>query len=156
MAMVFCKGCGKEIHESAPTCPHCGAPQFSNSKNASNSAGGDGFFELGFRPFQKYADFSGRARRKEYWYFVLVCFLINFTIGFIGGLMGHSMQAITGIFTILFSLGTLLPSIAVGVRRMHDTDRSGWWILFPIVNLVFLCIDGQQGSNRFGDNPKES
>ena len=155
MAMIFCRGCGKEIHESAPACPHCGAPQLSfKSGGDSSNSSGDGFFELGLQPLKKYADFQGRARRKEYWYFVLLCFAINFVIGFTGGLLGHGAQATTGVVTGLFALGTILPSIAVGVRRMHDTDRSGWWLLLPLVNLVFLCSNGQQGQNRFGDDPK--
>jgi uncharacterized membrane protein YhaH (DUF805 family) len=156
MGMIFCRGCGKEIHESAPTCPHCGAKQLTAASSGSTNSSGDGFLDLGLQPLKKYADFKGRARRKEYWYFVLICFLVNFVVGFIGGFLGSGVQMLTGVITLLFALGTIIPSIAVGVRRMHDTDRSGWWILLPIVNLVFLCIDGQQGSNRFGDDPKSN
>ena len=58
--------------------------------------------------------------------------------------------------TNLYSLAVLLPSVAVGVRRMHDTDHSGWWILLPIVNLIFACTEGTRGPNRFGADPKLS
>jgi uncharacterized membrane protein YhaH (DUF805 family) len=101
---------------------------------------------------KQYAVFSGRARRKEYWMFVLFNVIIAFVIGFVFGLAGagNSSQVIINIY----SLVVLIPSIAVGIRRMHDTDHSGWWILVPIVNLIFACTDGTPGQNRFGLNPK--
>ena len=98
---------------------------------------------------KKYAVFSGRARRKEYWMFFLFNLIIAFVLGFIEGLAGGS-----GIIGSLYKFAVLIPGIAVGVRRMHDTDRSGWWLLLPIVNLVFLVQDSQQGDNQYGPNPK--
>lgn len=100
---------------------------------------------------KNYAVFRGRARRKEYWMFILFNLIISFLIGFVEGIMGGS----AGIGSSIYSLIILIPSIAVAVRRMHDTDRSGWWILLPIVNIVFLCFDSQPESNRFGSNPKQ-
>lgn len=138
MSMVFCRGCGKEIHESAPACPHCGAPQ-----TALAVEGSDKFFDLCMQPLRRYATFEGRARRKEYWYFFLVCILS-------GGVLAAIHPALYG----LFWLGVLIPSLAVGVRRLHDTDRSGWWLIVPIVGFVFLCFEGQPGPNRFGASPK--
>jgi uncharacterized membrane protein YhaH (DUF805 family) len=101
---------------------------------------------------KQYAVFNGRARRKEYWMFVLFNVIIAFVLGFMLGLAGagDGGQVIINIY----SLAVLIPSIAVGVRRMHDTDHSGWWILLPIVNLVFACTEGTPGPNRFGPNPK--
>ena len=153
-----CQFCKEEIQDGALKCKHCGSMLNSSSaitKGSSNSIG-DGFSELCLQPFKKYAVFEGRARRKEYWYFVLLCFVISFVIGFIGGILGSGAKAATNILNGLFLLGIIIPSIAVGIRRMHDTDRSGWWILLPIVNIVFLCLNGQQGQNRFGDDPKGS
>ena len=98
---------------------------------------------------KKYAVFSGRARRKEYWMFFLFNLIIAFVLGFVEGLAGGP-----GVLGNLYALAVLIPGIAVGVRRMHDTDHSGWWLLLPIVNLVFLVQDSQQGDNRFGSNPK--
>jgi uncharacterized membrane protein YhaH (DUF805 family) len=97
---------------------------------------------------KKYAVFSGRARRKEFWMFFLFNMIISFVLSFIG--------VILHVVTIsnFYSLAVLIPFIAVGVRRMHDTNHSGWWILFPIVNLVFLVQDSQRGDNQFGPNPK--
>jgi uncharacterized membrane protein YhaH (DUF805 family) len=82
--------------------------------------------------FSKYADFSGKASRPEYWWFALFCFL--------GGLAAQSISHILG---ILFSLGTLLPILAAATRRLHDTNRSGWWqlvSLVPIVGWIVIVI----------------
>ena len=99
---------------------------------------------------KNYAVFSGRAQRKQYWMF----FLFNLLVGFLLGVVGAIVHIGTGLNNI-YQLAILIPSIAVGVRRMHDTDHSGWWLLFPLVNLVFLVRDSQPGENRFGPNPKE-
>ena len=98
---------------------------------------------------RNYVGFSGRARRKEYWMFFLVNILVAMVLGFIDRVAGTG-----AILSNLYSLALLIPGIAVGVRRMHDTDRSGWWLLLPIVNLIFLCQDSQPGPNRFGPDPK--
>ncbi|MEO9230003.1 MAG: DUF805 domain-containing protein [Devosia sp.] len=101
---------------------------------------------------KQYAVFNGRARRKEYWMFVLVNMIIAFVLGLVLGLAGAGTSG--GVIIDIYSLAVLIPGIAVGVRRMHDTDHSGWWILLPIVNLVFACTEGTSGSNRFGPDPK--
>jgi uncharacterized membrane protein YhaH (DUF805 family) len=102
---------------------------------------------------KKYAVFNGRARRKEYWMFFLFNVIICFALGFIMGL-AHSPSGANTLVDI-YQLAILIPSIAVGVRRMHDTDHSGWWIIVPIVNLVFACTEGTPGENRFGEDPKQ-
>jgi len=104
---------------------------------------------------KKYAEFKGRARRKEYWMFALFNIIISFVIGFVAGLLASlaGVRAL-GQLSLLYSLAILVPSIAVGVRRMHDTGHSGWWLLCPIVNLVFACTDSQPGPNEYGPNPK--
>ena len=105
---------------------------------------------------KKYADFSGRARRTEYWLFVLFSMVIAMVLGVVDYVLGSP-----GIVGLLFALAILIPSIAVGVRRLHDTDRSGWWLLIafiPIIGtialLVFLLLDSNSGENRFGSSPK--
>ncbi len=151
MSMVFCRGCAKEIHQSAMACPQCGAPQGVAPAAATTTAAvapeatGNWYFAV----LKKYAVFAGRARRKEYWMFVLINFLVAVGLGIAEGLAGTN-----GLISNLYSLAVLVPGIAVGVRRMHDTDRSGWWLLLPFVNLVFLCQDSTPGANRFGPNPK--
>jgi len=97
---------------------------------------------------QNYANFNGRARRSEYWYFVLFNFLISIVLGFIGGAIGFELIG------TLYSLAVLLPSLAVAVRRMHDVGKSGWFILIPIYNLILACTDSQAGDNEYGPNPK--
>jgi len=105
---------------------------------------------------KKYAVFSGRARRKEYWMFFLSNVIILFVLGFVEGLAGSP-----GIVGMLYSLGVLIPSIAVSVRRLHDTDRSGWWLLIglvpligAIVLLVYMVQDSKLDENQYGSNPK--
>ncbi|MFZ4724755.1 MAG: DUF805 domain-containing protein [Paludibacter sp.] len=94
---------------------------------------------------KKYAEFSGRARRKEYWYFFLINFLIAFSLNFFG----------FSTISTIYSWAVLIPSIAVGVRRMHDVDKSGWYLLFPIYNLILLFTEGDTGRNDYGNDPKE-
>lgn len=107
--------------------------------------------------FENYANFSGRARRKEYWYFVLFNVIISIVLGIIDGVAGLTIgdpEKGRGILGTISSLAFLIPSIAVGVRRMHDVGKSGWFILIPIYNLILACTDGEQGENNYGSDPK--
>ena len=97
---------------------------------------------------KNYATFSGRARRSEYWYFALFNVIIAFVLAFVGLLMG------TTVLSNIYSLAILVPSIAVGVRRMHDVGKSGWFLLIPIYNLILACTDGVKGENEYGADPK--
>ena len=97
---------------------------------------------------QNYATFSGRARRKEYWMFVLFNIIFSFVFGFIGGLIHLP------IISTIYSLAILIPAIAVGVRRMHDVGKSGWFLLIPIYNLILACTEGFKGDNEYGADPK--
>lgn len=113
---------------------------------------------------KKYAVFSGRSRRKEYWFFVLFNILISIGLSFVDGMLGTvNAETGTGILGGIYSLAVLIPSIAVLVRRLHDTDRSGWWALIgliPIIGwivlLVFVLLDSHPGQNQYGPNPKEA
>lgn len=103
---------------------------------------------------EKYVNFSDRARRSEYWYFVLFNFLISAAAGIIFGE--------GGVVTGLISLALLLPGIAVSIRRLHDTGRSGWnllWVLLPVIGWIVLIVfyvgDSQPGTNQWGPNPKQ-
>jgi uncharacterized membrane protein YhaH (DUF805 family) len=97
---------------------------------------------------KKYAVFQGRARRSEYWYFTLFSFIVTIILLVIGNYMGSEL------LYNLYSLAVLVPSIAVAVRRMHDVNKSGWFILIPIYNLILCCTDGTEGPNQYGSDPK--
>lgn len=121
-------------------------------------------------PIKRYADFQGRSRRKEYWMFVLFQLLLMVPVvlilSLLGGLDADGESTLGGILLIIFGLiylGVfLIPGLAVQVRRFHDQDKSGWFILLgfipyigSIVVLVFMCLEGTGGSNRFGPDPKD-
>jgi len=110
---------------------------------------------------EKYADFTGRAPRAEYWWFylaVMIAYLIASIIDSVTGMSG--MVGPYGIVTCLLGLAVLVPSIAAGIRRLHDTNRSGWWLLIAfvplvgaIVLLVFFVLPGDAGDNQYGPDP---
>ena len=112
---------------------------------------------------KKYAVFSGRSRRKEYWYFYLFYILFIFVLTFIDIMIGtYDAVAEIGLIGGVFVLFMLIPLLAASVRRLHDTDRSGWWLLIAlipligaIVILVFTLQDSKPGENQYGSNPKE-
>lgn len=117
------------------------------------------------RVWQRYAEFNGRSRRMEYWMFSLIHCVIVIVLGtgMIGlGMMKQPALGAASIFLIwAYLLAALVPSLAVTVRRLHDIDKSGWWILISlvpfvggIVLLVFTVMDGTRGSNQFGADPK--
>ncbi|HLD61324.1 MAG TPA: DUF805 domain-containing protein [Patescibacteria group bacterium] len=101
---------------------------------------------------KKYATFSGRARRKEYWMFILVNLIVGVILSFVDGAMGSAEEG-SGLLSSIYSLAVFIPSLAVAVRRMHDVNKSGWFIIVPIYNLVLACTAGTKGDNRFGPDP---
>lgn len=111
---------------------------------------------------KKYAEFGGRARRKEYWMFVWFNILIGFVLGVVDYTTGlANAETGVGVLSGLYSLAVLVPGIAVAVRRLHDTSRSGWWLLIgflpligALVLLFFMVQDGTPGANAHGPNPK--
>ena len=114
-------------------------------------------------PLKRYAEFAGRSRRKEYWMFMLLSIGIYIAASILDRIVGmNGMIAGTyGPITALVALGLLVPSLAVSVRRLHDSDRSGWWLLLglvpifgEIIVLVFMVLKGTRGATRFGADPK--
>lgn len=125
--------------------------------------------------YSKYVTFSGRASRSELWWFVLFYFIVYMVLGFVdsmlfgtvqesgsltGGDYSFSSSTTTPILSGIFALASMLPSIAVTVRRMHDINRSGWWVLIsfiPLVGTIILIVwcatGGDRGENRFGPDP---
>lgn len=106
----------------------------------------------------KYADFSGRARRKEYWMFALFYVLLYTIISIVANVLPESVGSLV---LLVFVLGLFIPCLSALVRRLHDTGRSGWWILLqiipiigPIVIFIFCVLDGEPTENEYGPNPK--
>lgn len=97
-----------------------------------------------FAVLKKYAVFNGRARRKEHWLFALCSGIIQIIL----------TQFVSEYAENFYLLMVLVPSIAVGVRRMHDVNKSGWFLLIPIYSFVLACTDGTKGPNRYGEDPK--
>jgi uncharacterized membrane protein YhaH (DUF805 family) len=111
---------------------------------------------------KKYAVFSGRSRREEYWYFVLFNIIVAIVLGWIDALLGtRGSYAGAGLLSGIYSLAVIIPSLAVTVRRLHDIGRTGWWILIglvpligAIVLLVFALVDSTPGDNRYARTRK--
>ena len=111
---------------------------------------------------RKYADFSGRSRRMEFWMFTLVSSLISIALIFIDFILMDTFGFEVGVLNAIYSLATIIPTLAVTVRRFHDIDRSGLSILFllipligGIIFLVMMLQEGSHGRNQYGPNPKE-
>jgi len=112
-----------------------------------------------------YANFEGRARRKEYWMYVLFASIINVGLMIVAAIFGAVSDTLGGLLNVvgfLVSLGLVIPNLAVAVRRLHDTGRSGWHLLYgliPFVGAVLLIVwmvqEGDRGQNAYGDDPKE-
>ena len=122
-------------------------------------------------PLKRYFDFAGRSRRKEYWMFFLfviigsvVAMILDTALGLGGttttssefgpGTASVSFNATGGLLTLIYFLAMIIPGIAVAVRRVHDSDKSGWFVLIPIYNLILMFVEGTRGPNRFGPDPK--
>ncbi|WP_139957595.1 DUF805 domain-containing protein [Flavicella sediminum] len=116
-----------------------------------------------FMAFKKYADFNGRARRKEYWMFALIntiaiyiCMALDYALG-----LSFSDVIIYGYIYALYALATIVPNLSLSVRRLHDVGKSGWFLfisLIPLVGIIWLlvlfCTDSKEGANKYGPNPK--
>ena len=161
-----CPVCGGHIPAGATRCPQCGSrmdladpqPNFayaSGTATGTREAVPTNPIEAFETVISKYANIDGRATRSEYWWFTLANMIV--TIGLaMGGFMVHAPW----IYAI-YALGIFIPSLTVAIRRLHDTGRSGWWLLISllpvlgaIILLVFTVQDSERGSNAYGPNPK--
>lgn len=165
---MYCRNCGASIPDNVKYCPSCGAeqapqystvngqPQYQNGYYYGQPAPSIGFIDAVVRCFTHYADFSGRARRSEYWYVFLLQIIVSAVLG-----MLVSISDGFSILSMLWSIGTLVPGLALCVRRLHDVGKSGIWLLWillpiigPIILLVQYCADSQHGPNQYGPSPK--
>jgi len=138
---MYCPKCGNQIEPGSRFCGGCGSPMETSRIGLIQA------IQLGF---QNYANFSGRSNRSEYWWWTLFVVVIYFALNFLGAIV-----PLLGIVTSLFGLVTLLPGLALGARRMHDIDKSGWYLLLwllPIIGwiwfLILACQRGTEGPDK--------
>ena len=133
---MYCPKCGNQIEPGSRFCGGCGSPMETSRIGLIQA------IQLGF---QNYANFSGRSNRSEYWWWPLFVVVIYFALNFLGAIV-----PLLGIVTSLFGLVTFLPGLALGARRMHDIDQSGWYLLLwllPIIGwFLFLLLACQRGT----------
>lgn len=163
---MFCNNCGADIPDNVKYCPSCGAQQAAPYSTYSQPGYQSSHYTQTLPPvrfvdavksfFNHYADFSGRSRRSEYWYVVLFNIIVAAVLG-----MLLSISDGFAILSTLWSIGTIVPGLALCVRRLHDVGKSGAWFLWillpiagPIILLVQYCTDSQQGPNQYGPSPK--
>ena len=186
---MYCTKCGNEVGQNA-YCPHCGCMIINSAVDTSSNGDGSGLQGADYdgaevesfnlisaykSMFKKYAQFSGRSRRSEYWYATLANFLVIFIAeiifaisaalafvlgeGFSGGM--SVFVGIMYVLIVIYSLAVIVPLLALEFRRLHDIGKSGWYLLLglipwvgSIIILVFTCMDSQPGPNEYGPNPK--
>ena len=146
---VFCSSCGAVIKKEAEICPKCGVRQRPVPNFASNAPQKKPW-EYFADVLKKYVVFSGRARRAEFWWFVLCMILINAVANVI------AIRIVGKWFNSVVSLAFLLPSLAVWWRRMHDVGKPGGFCFIPIYNLILAATQGVTGPNGYGPDPKEN
>ena len=162
-----CPHCGKISEGPAryigteDNCPFCGR-RFRLAATCDVPASTPNCLMCYFGIFRQYFGFRGRARRRELWWAFLFNAIVSFILVYLDGFVfsDYDSQKYRGLLIGIYSLASSLPLLAVQVRRLHDTNKSGWWVflgLMPVLNiayLVWLMTDGDKGDNRFGKNPK--
>jgi uncharacterized membrane protein YhaH (DUF805 family) len=160
---MFCKYCGKEIPSSSKFCRYCGNKISSSSKTDEieemHPQGGKqektNIISNYFNVIKKYVDFKGRASRKEYWLFILANFIVALGLGVLEGFIGIAPESEDSILASIYQLFIILPTLAVGVRRMHDANESGWALIIPIFNLIVTLRKGNPKTNKYGPAPED-
>ena len=153
-----CPTCGKDNPEDARFCGVCGANLISGETSVGTELPMVGFGEAVSRGFRKYFTFSGRATRAEIWWWILFTVLAVIVLGVVDTFTGPM-----GIVGDLFRLAALIPSLALGARRLHDINRTGWWLLLLfvlvvgwIVLIVWAIKRGDKGPNKYGPDPRQA
>jgi uncharacterized membrane protein YhaH (DUF805 family) len=136
---------------SAPPLPGALNAPYQKSAHDNQEISGFGWYLDAWR---QYGVAQGRSRRKAYWMFYLFDTIFTIVASIADTMLFNTAFEDWGPLCIIYTLATIVPFVNVSIRRMHDTGHSGWWILFPIVNLVFLCTDSKPGDNKYGPNPK--
>jgi uncharacterized membrane protein YhaH (DUF805 family) len=159
-----CRTCGHDNPEAAKFCGGCGTNLISGEVSVGAELPMVGFGEAISRGFRNYATFSGRATRAENWWWVLFTTLAGimlFVVDTVTGTIG--MFGDSGVLGQLFELAVLVPSLALGARRLHDINRTGWWLLLLfvivigwIVLIVWAIKQGDKGPNKYGPDPRHA
>ncbi|PZC45288.1 MAG: Uncharacterized membrane protein YhaH, DUF805 family [Chloroflexi bacterium] len=154
-----CPACGSDNSENAQFCGICGETLIWDATSIRTRLPMMGFGEAVNRAFRQYFTFSGRATRAEHWWFALFVTIGRIVFGGIGGFAG-----LPGVLDAVWVIVTFIPSLAVGVRRLHDINRTGWWLLLwlvpvPVVGgiviVVWACRQGDGGPNKYGPDPRQ-
>lgn len=154
--MKYCKNCGAKLDLKTSYCSNCGTKLDSkqSSQGGNNKAERLSPLNTYKHSLKSYFRFEGRSSLREYWNFVLFNILFSIVFAFIDMFFGlYSYEEQNGVFSTIFSLFIVIPTISVGVRRMHDIGKRGLWILFPLVNLIFALTKGDEGENKYGEEP---
>lgn len=160
---MLCHFCKEEIQDGAIKCKHCGSDLTSiEQSNVLCDVVEQPAISYYVAVLKKYATFSGRARRKEYWFYVLFNSIVSLVLSAFDGVLGvYDYETGIGLFASVYGLAVLLPGVAVCVRRLHDIDKSGWFLLLMLIPLigwivliVYACQDGTESENEYGSNPK--
>jgi len=162
-----CPTCGKENESSAHFCGSCGANLISPGATGEAELPRVGFIDAIQRAFEKYFDFTGRATRAEFWWFYLFALIVNIVASILDEIIGASGAFYGwGLFSLVGGLALACPYLAVGARRLHDINKSGWWQLLwlplsiIIVGLIVIIVwwvkKGDKGPNNHGADPRTS
>ena len=158
-----CPQCSNDNPEDAQFCGGCGAALGVSLITSSTPQVIVDFPEAVKLGFQRYIDFSGRSSRAEYWWFTLFIVLVDVIVTAVDTVvLGTDLRDI-GLLSTVWQLATLIPSLAIGVRRLHDIDKSGWWLLLWfvlvigwIVLFVWAIKQSDEGSNKYGPDPRQA
>ena len=169
--MEFCEQCGAMLNGGENYCPKCGKKINNNIENDHNKNEEDNPYappqqdvpdfevkkngwQYFITVFKKYAVFKGRARRAEYWWFILFNFIFGFVISILDLVLKLDILPNgRGLIGSLWNLAVLIPSLSLTARRMHDCNKSGWFMLIPIYNIILTFTRGTYGPNNYGPDP---
>lgn len=169
---MFCRQCGADLGSDVKFCQKCGVSaeatpekpereekgDGSSVKESSESTAGKEMSPFGYfiSGWKKATQFSGRANRSEFWWFVLFSFLVGIGVSIVDGAVGVGGAQGIGVISGLYGIASILPSLALAIRRLHDTNRSGWWLLIgllpligPVVLIYFYVLESHSGKTEF-------